>query len=81
LEPLAKYLMVEALILNIQALGEAVHQPQTTDTVIAGIKLNFDRFGPYEFARQQNLLVLGSGEEFAVQFMGFFNEYSERQVY
>ena len=76
-----KYPMVEALVEDLRALGHAIGVTHTSDDVIAGIKRHFDLFGPYEFARQHNLLVNNSGEEFACQFMAFFNEYSGQQVY
>ena len=78
---LAKYPMVEALIEDIRALGHATGCNTTSDQVIDGIKREFDAMGPFHFAKSRNLLVNGSGEEFAVQFMSFFNEYSGQNVY
>jgi hypothetical protein len=34
----------------------------------------FDHMGPFHFCKAHNLLVNNSGEEFAVQFMGYYNE-------
>lgn len=56
-------------------------RPDSTDRVIRKIKGEFDSLGPYHFAKSRNLLVNNSGEEFACQFMAFFNEYSGQQVY
>lgn len=75
------YPMVEALVEDLRALGQTTGTTPTSDYVISGIKRHFDLFGPYEFARQHNLLVNNSGEEFACQFMAFYNQYSGQQVY
>ena len=53
----------------------------TTDEVITKIKNEFDTLGPYEFAKSRHLLVNESGEEFACQFMAFYNEFAGYQVY
>lgn len=70
------YPMVELLILDIRQ-----ETRNTSGEVIRWIKQMFDRQGPYVFARDRGLLVNNSGEEFAVQFMGFFNNYSGSQAY
>lgn len=33
----------------------------------------FDDLGPFHFCKKYDLLVNNSGEEFAVQFMGYYN--------
>ena len=69
IDPLAKYPMVEAQILMVRApLGDV-----TTDQAIRDIKELFDRLGPYEYAKRFGLLRNGSGEDFAVEFMSFYN--------
>lgn len=78
---ISKYPMVEALVEDLRALGHATGVAPTSDEVIAGIKRHFDMFGPYEFARQHKLLVNNSGEEFACQFMAFYNKFSGQQAY
>lgn len=79
---MTKYPMVETLIEDVRAAGLATGCSDiTSDQVIAGIHRGFDAQGPYHFAKNQNLLVNGSGEEFACQFMAFFNDYTGQQVY
>lgn len=56
-------------------------RPDNTDRVIEKIKGEFDALGPYHFAKSRNLLVNESGEEFACQFMAFYNEFSGQMVY
>ncbi len=74
---LAKYPMVEAQILAVRApFGDV-----TTDQAIKDIKEVFDREGPYQYAKRFGLLRNGSGEEFAVQFMSFYNAYSNTSTY
>lgn len=77
-ELLAMYPMVEKHIYDSRA---AVECSLTTDEIIASTKSQFDRLGPFEFARRHDLLVKNSGEEFAIQFMSFYNSYAGRQVY
>lgn len=80
-DPLSKYPLVEGLITDMIALGQATHAPVTTDSVIAKIRREFDKFGPYEFAKANGVLVNGSGEEFAIQFMSFINDITGWPVY
>jgi hypothetical protein len=70
------YPMVEMLILDIRQDTRS-----STSEVVRWIKQRFDRQGPYVFARDWGLLVNNSGEEFAVQFMSFYNNYSCSQAY
>lgn len=35
----------------------------------------FDRLGPYNFAKKYSVLVDNSGEDFALEFMSAFNNY------
>lgn len=51
------------------------------DDIILEIKLDFDRMGPYHFAKREGLLVNGSGADFACQFMGFCNVHLGYQAY
>jgi len=78
---LSKYPMVEALIEDLRAYSFMVESGMTTDAVVAKIKREFDSMGPYHFAKSRNLLVNESGEEFACQFMAFYNEFAGYQVY
>lgn len=73
---LAKFPKVEALVLDIRNDGLT-----STDRALADIHELFDRLGSYEYAKRFGLLVNGSGEEFAVQFMAFWNEYTGSSVY
>ena len=75
---LSKFPMVEALITDLLAFH---HGSATTDAVVAKIKQEFDILGPFHFAKTRNLLVNNSGEEFACQFMAFYNEFAGHQVY
>lgn len=70
------YPMVESLVTDLQAADGL-----TTDRTIAGIRRDFDRMGPYLFAQANGLLVNNSGEEFALQFMGFYNTLTGSQTY
>lgn len=64
------YPMVEALILE---LNDGL---VTTDFVIQQLIFkSFERQGPYQFCKSNGLLVNNSAEEFAVQFMSFYNKY------
>jgi hypothetical protein len=74
---LSRFPKVEALITDIQAANVG----QTTDSVISDIREVFDREGPYQYAKRFGLLVNNSGEEFAVQWMSFYNEYSGSLTY
>lgn len=42
-------------------------------TLVQRISLRFDSMGPYHYGKQQGVLIDGSAEEFAVQWMGFWN--------
>lgn len=75
---LIKYPMVETLVTDLRADTMGL---TTTDKAIRDIREVFDRLGPYEYAKRFGLLVNNSGEEFAVQFMAFFNEYSGSSTY
>jgi hypothetical protein len=78
IELLAAYPMVEALVTDLRADTMGL---TTTDQAIRDIREVFDRLGPYEYAKRFGLLVKESGEEFAVQFMSFFNAYSGSPTY
>jgi hypothetical protein len=78
---LSKYSLLEELITELQAFAHCMGYDSSTDAVLDKIKREFDSMGPYEFAKSRNLLVNGSGEEFACQFMEFYNEYAGVQVY
>jgi hypothetical protein len=78
IELLSKYPMVEALVTDLRADTMGL---TTTDQAIRDIREVFDRLGPYEYAKRFGLLVKESGEEFAVQFMSFFNAYSGSSTY
>jgi hypothetical protein len=78
IELLAAYPMVEALVTDLRADTMGL---TTTDQAIRDIREVFDRLGPYEYAKRFGLLVKESGEEFAVQFMSFFNAYSGSSTY
>lgn len=77
-ELLTAYPMVEALVTDLRADTMGL---TTTDQAIRDIRELFDRLGPYEYAKRFGLLVNKSGEEFAVQFMSFFNAYSGSSTY
>lgn len=74
IDPLAKYPLVERQVFDYRAEMGRHGSPQTTDQAIASMKRQFDALGPYQFAANNGLLVNGSGEEFAIQFMSFYNE-------
>lgn len=70
----AEFPLVEQQITNLQAAswGEG-WQAQTTDAIIEAIRTEYDRLGPYQYAIKYDLLIHGSGEEFAIQFMSVYN--------
>lgn len=70
----SKYPLVERQIFDFRIEMGRHGNPKTTDEAIESLKRQFDAFGPYQFALNNGLLVNGSGEEFAVQFMSFYNE-------
>lgn len=72
-ELLTAYPMVESLVVRMSTTP--VRQ------AILDIRELFDRLGPYKCAKRFGLLVDNSGEEFATQFMSFFNEYSGSSTY
>ena len=74
---MARFPKVEALITDL--ICEDVHL--TTDEAVEAIREVYDREGPYEYAKRFGLLVNGSGEEFASEWMSFYNEYAGCQVY
>lgn len=78
IELLTAYPMVEALVTDLRADTMGL---TTTDQAIRDIRELFDRLGPFEYAQRFGLLVNKSGEEFAVQFMSFFNAYSGSSTY
>lgn len=68
------YPLVEQRIMDIQADAWAQERRlPTTDTAIAAIYNEFERLGPFHYAKVHSLLVNNSGEEFAVQFMSIYN--------
>jgi folate-binding Fe-S cluster repair protein YgfZ len=74
---MARFPKVEALITDL--ICEGAHL--TTDAAVEAIREVYDREGPYEYAKRFGLLVDGSGEEFAIEWMSFYNEYAGRSVY
>lgn len=70
------YPMVEAVVTDFREVHGL-----TTDRAIERVRVEFDVSGPYAFAKRHGQLVAGSGEEFAVQFMGFYNDHSGRRAY
>lgn len=71
---LAKYPLVEARITEMQAESVAEFGNMiTSDEALEHMRREFDREGPYWFARKHGLLVNESGEELAVQFMTVYN--------
>lgn len=75
------YPLVEQRITQIQADSWAeFHRVPTADSVLAAMRLEYDRLGPFEYASKHNLLINNSGEEFAVQFMSVYN-YSHPGTY
>lgn len=66
---LSKYPMVEAVLTDAQACNPGT----TTDANIRGVYERFEELGPWGFCKLYNLLVNNSGEEFAIQWMGFYN--------
>lgn len=76
---IACYPLVEASLLN--RLSSQANAMPTTDGMIRLMKQDFDRLGPYEYARREGLLVRNSGEELAIQFMSFYNAYSGTCTY
>jgi len=75
-DPLCKYPMVEGLVYDMRSIGGL-----TTDLCLEVMKESFDRLGPYEFAKLNGKLVNNSGEEFAMQFMAFWNEVKQPGTY
>ena len=74
---LLKYPLIEANIADVRAEDPGT----TTDHAVQFIKAGFDRLGPYEYAKRHGFLVNGSGEEFAIQFMSFYNAFSNSNAY
>lgn len=77
-DALAKYPLVEALVMELRADTKGI---TTTDAAIRYLKNHFDMVGPFHLARRFGLLVNNSGEEFACQFMSFWNEYTNTNAY
>ena len=74
LATLENYPLVERLITEMQA--DAYDQFRsflTSDELIEHMRAEYDREGPYLFARKHGLLVNESGEELAIQFMTVYN--------
>ena len=68
------YPLVERRIVELQADAWAEsHCVPTTDTAIASIFEEFERLGPFHYAKTYGLLVRNSAEEFAIQFMTVYN--------
>jgi hypothetical protein len=70
MELLANYPMVEAVVTELQYVDH-----KSTDVAIEVLHAEFDREGPYATAKKYGYLVNNSGEEFAIQFMSFYNAY------
>lgn len=76
---LANFPLVEDLIIIKQ--GEAKEEAElfgsdpklTSDQALEQIRREFDMHGPYALAKWNNMLVNGSGEELAIQFMTVYN--------
>lgn len=75
-EALAAYPMVEVLVLDL-----SVEAGLTTDQALSKIRREFDHQGPYHFAKKHGLLINASGEEFAVQWMSFYNKFGIHSYY
>lgn len=70
---LENFPLVEQHVTNMQAAAQAEFNQLTTDAAIEHMRHEFDHEGPFYFARKHGLLVNGSGEELAVQFMTVYN--------
>lgn len=71
---------------QFQLIEECVTQMRmitgmTSDGIIESMRLNFDVLGPYNTADKYDMLVNNSAEEFAMQWMAFYNEYSGKKHY
>jgi hypothetical protein len=66
-EVFADYPLVEAEVVDRQAQG------LTTDQAVAAIFTEFNREGPYEFCKRTGRLLNNTAEEFAMQWMTFYN--------
>ncbi len=65
--------MVEALFCDINC--EGINMYRSHDEIVKLVRRDFDQMGPYAFAKQWGYLVNESGEEFAMQWMSYFNQY------
>jgi hypothetical protein len=81
MDDLSKYPLVERLVVDLQAAANAEHASTTTDEIIRDMRTKFDIVGPYQFAKDAGVLINNSGEEFAIQFMSFYNAYSGTSTY
>lgn len=68
-EDFADYPLVEDEVVDRRA------QRLTTDQAVAAIFTEFNREGPYEFCKRTGRLLNNSAEEFAVQWMSFYNNH------
>ena len=73
--PLDAFPMVAAMVFDQQARYAKGGCTLPSDEAIRGIKAEFDRLGPFHFAKMYGQLVNNSGEEFACQFMAFINKH------
>jgi hypothetical protein len=73
---LVKHPLIEGIVFDIRSRGVI-----TTDHALIAIKDAFDYVGPFKLAQQYGVLKNESGEEFAIQFMSFWNEYTDTDTY
>jgi hypothetical protein len=74
-----KNLHLKAPLPELVARAMAEYLPSTKpedidEMAVMALADKFDRMGPFSFCKEYNLLVNGSGEEFAVAFMSYFNK-------
>lgn len=73
MDNLAQFPLVERRVTEIQAAAHGDHEFVTTDAALERIASYFNREGAFTYTQRRNLLVNGSGEEFAIQFMSAYN--------
>jgi hypothetical protein len=73
------YPMVEALFCDINC--EGINMYRTHDEIVELVRRDFDKLGPFQFAKQWGYLINGSGEELAMQWMAYFNAFTGSSHY
>jgi len=73
---LEQFPMVETLIVDIQ-----MEDGGYVDQIIDKIRKDFDSLGPFYCAKKHGVLVNESGEEFAIQWMSFYNMHRMASFY